>query len=154
MSDIPRKLPIWPGAPSASRSRDHVQQRWGPDCAIAAAATITCVTYDEAASVAFSLREEGLGGMRAQELKKLLYRLTDAPWRIEWLFRTRVRVSSMVFPERLTMACITSPWRRQAHAVVARKQVIYDGSLDGPVSTAEHPHKNWYVSWLIVPDLD
>ncbi len=64
MNDLPRKLPIWPGAPSASNPKKHVEQRYGPDCAIAAAATITGTTYDEAASVAFSLREEGLGGMR------------------------------------------------------------------------------------------
>ena len=64
MADLPRKLPIWPGAPSASRPKSHVLQQRGPDCAIAAAATIAGVTYDQAASVAFSLREEGLGGVR------------------------------------------------------------------------------------------
>ena len=150
MNDLPRKLPIWPGAPGASNPRNHVLQRHGPDCTIAAAATITGVTYEQAASVAFSLREDGLGGMRPQNLIKLLYRLTDAPWRVDWLLRSRVRLSSMVFPEQLTVACLVSPWAlRGAHAIVARGRTIYDGSLDGPVSPEAHPHKNWYVAWLI-----
>ena len=55
MNDLPRKLPIWPGAPAASAPKQHVLQRRGPDCAIAAAATIAGVTYDEAASVASDL---------------------------------------------------------------------------------------------------
>jgi hypothetical protein len=153
MNDLPRKLPIWPGAAQASTRRAQIHQRRGPDCAIAAAATLTGVSYDEAASVAFSLREDGLGGMRPQAIKKLLYRLTDMPWRIEWLFRTRIRLSSMVFPKQLAMACIASPWRRNHHAIVARERVIYDGSLEGPVSPEVHPFKNWFVTWLIVRDL-
>jgi hypothetical protein len=32
--------------------------------------------------------------------------------------------------------------------------MIYDGSLDGPVSPEDHPSKNWFVTWLIVRDLD
>jgi hypothetical protein len=155
MYDLPRKLPIWPGAPSASSSRKHVLQQRGADCALAAAATITGVTYDEAASEAFSLREEGLGGIRPKHMMELLWRLTDSPWRIVWLFRTRVRLSAMVFPDQLVVACITGGGLRPtAHAIVARERVIYDGSLDEPVTTAEHPSKNWYVSWLIERDLD
>ncbi len=63
MNDLPRKLPIWPGAPAAAEPKKHVLQRRGPDCAIAAAATITGVTYDQAASAAFSLRNDGLGAL-------------------------------------------------------------------------------------------
>jgi hypothetical protein len=151
VNELPRKLPIWPGAPAASSPRKHVPQRRGPDCAIAAAATITGVTYDEAASVAFSLREEGLGGMRPQMIIKLLYRLSETPWRIEWLTRSRVRLSATVFPDHLVLACIASPWLRHHHAIVARERVIYDGSLDAPVSPADHPHKDWYPVWLLAP---
>ena len=155
MQDLPRKLPIWPGSPRASQPRSHVVQRQGPDCAIAAAATITGVTYDEAASVAFSLREEGLGGMRAPAMAELLNRLTDVPWRIQWLARARIPLRHMVFPDQLTAACITSGglWPN-AHAIVARGPLIYDGSLEEPVSREKHPRKNWYVAWLIEPDLD
>ena len=138
----------------ASIPKKHVHQRHGPDCAIAAAATITGVAYDEAASAAFSLREQALGGMRPQKMVELLYRLSDTPWRLKWLFRTRVRLSSMVFPDHLTMACITSPGLRiNAHAIVARQRIVYDGDLEQPVSPEEHPMKNWYVAWLIEPDL-
>jgi hypothetical protein len=149
MHDLPRKLPIWPGAPSASSPRNHVLQQRGPDCAIAAAATITGVTYDQAASVAFSLREEGLGGMRPQAMVKLLYRLTDTPWRLELLFRTRIPLSSMLFPDQFVVVCIASHWRRRCHAIVARERVVYDGSLENPISTQDHPQKDWHVVWLI-----
>jgi hypothetical protein len=151
VNDLPRKLPIWPGAPAASNPRTHVHQRCGPDCAIAAAATITGVAYDEAASLAFSLREDGLGGMRPQAMVNLLYRLTDMPWRVERSFRSkRVRLASMVFPVQLVVACIVSPWRRRGHAIVARERVIYDGLLEGPVGPQEHPYKNWFVGWMVV----
>ncbi len=154
MNELPRKLPIWPGAPEASRPRKHVPQMRGPDCAIAAAATITGVTYDEAASVAFSLREEGLGGMRPPMIIKLLFRLTETPWRIEWLIRSKVRLAETVFPDHLVLACIASPWLlRNHHAIVARERVIYDGSLEAPVSPAEHPHKDWYPVWFLTNSL-
>jgi hypothetical protein len=65
MNDLRRRLPIWPGSPAAADPKKHVCQRRGPDCAIAAVATITGVTYDQAASAAFSLRNDGLGGMSA-----------------------------------------------------------------------------------------
>ncbi len=118
-------------------------------------ATITGVTYDQAASAAFSLRNDGLGGMSSHAIKELLYRLTDEPWRLTSLFRTRIRLASMIFNEKLCVACITSPGiRPRAHAIVARKLSIYDGSLDEPVSCQEHPLKNWYVAWLIERDLD
>jgi hypothetical protein len=155
MNDLPRKLPIWPGSPRASQPRNHVLQRHGPDCAIAAAATITGVSYEEAASVAFSLREKGLGGVRPRAMVELLNRLTDAPWRVQWLFRTRTPLAHMVFPEQLTAACIISRGLLpRAHAIVARGPLIYDGSLDQPVSREQHPCKDWYVNWLIEPDLD
>ena len=155
MNDLPRRLPIWPGSPGAADPKKHVCQRRGPDCAIAAVATITGVTYEQAASAAFSLREDGLSGMRPHAIKELLYRLTDQPWRFEWLARTRIRLASMIFDEQLSVACITSHGLRpNAHAVVARKGIIYDGSLDEPVSPQEHPLKNWYVAWLIERDLD
>jgi hypothetical protein len=132
-----------------------VLQQRGADCALAAAATITGVTYDAAACVAFSLREEGLGGVRPKNMLELLCRLTDSPWRIVWLFRTRVRLSAMVFPDQFVVACITSGGLRPtAHAIVARGRVIYDGSLNEPVTATEHPRKDWYVSWLIERDLD
>ena len=41
MRQLPKRLPIWPGSPKASQERPHIHQRRGPDCAIAAAATIT-----------------------------------------------------------------------------------------------------------------
>jgi hypothetical protein len=154
MHDLPRKLPIWPGAPGAAEPRKHVLQRRGPDCAIAAAATIAGVPYDEAASMAFSLREDGLGGMRAQRVQEFLYRLTDKPWRIRSLARMRVRLCSMVFPQQLSVACIAShSIRPLAHAFAARQRVIYDGSLEKPVSPRDHPLKDWYLAWLIETDL-
>jgi hypothetical protein len=152
MDRLPRRLPIWPGAPKAAQPRPHVHQRRGPDCAIAAAATITGVSYDEAASVAFSLREEGLGGMRADNIVKLLERLTDGPWRPEKRIRSRIRLRDMTFPSDLVVACIVDPWLiRGAHAVVARDRWVYDGSLDAPVSPRDHPRGKWIISWLIVP---
>jgi hypothetical protein len=152
MDQLPRRLPIWPGAPKAGQPRPHVQQRRGPDCAVAAAATITGVSYDEAASVAFSLREDGLGGMRADNMAKLLERLTNSPWRAEPRARFRVRLRDTTFPASLVVAYLVSPglWRR-AHAIVARERLVYDGSLDEPVSPQDHPMKAWSVSWLIVP---
>ena len=155
MNDLPRRLPIWPGSPRASQPRGHVLQCRGPDCAIAAAATITGVTYEQAASVAFSLREEGLGGIRPRAMIELLYRLTDVPWRVQWHFRARIPLQRMVFPDQLTVACITTHGLRpKAHAIVARGSVIYDGAREQPSSRETHPHKDWYVAWLIEPDLD
>ena len=150
MNDLPRKLPIWPGAPSASKPRDHVVQRYGPDCAIAAAATITGVSYDEASSVAFSLREEGLGGMRPDNMIKLLERITDCPWRMKSVIRSWIRLRDKTFPDELVVANIVHPWWSRAHAIVARNQRIYDGTIDKPVSTQDHPLMKWYVAILFI----
>jgi hypothetical protein len=151
MDHLPRRLPIWPGAPRAAQPRPHVPQQRGPDCAIAAAATVTGVSYDQVASVAFSLREEGLGGMRVDNMVKLLERLTDIPWRAEKKLRSWIRLGDMTFPGELVVACIVDPWLiRGAHAIVARDQTVYDGSLDEPVSPRDHPRRKWYISWLVI----
>jgi hypothetical protein len=59
----------------------------------------------------------------------------------------------MFFADQLVVACIVSPWRRRGHAIVARDRLIYDGLLEGPVSSQEHPRKNWFVGWMIVRGL-
>jgi hypothetical protein len=131
-----------------------VHQRRGSDCAIAAAATITGVRYEEAASAAFSLREEGLGGIRPHQMNQLLERLTDVPWRTEWLFRSRVRLRAMKFPHELVLAFISEPWfGRRRHAIVVRDRVIFDGSLEHPISPEDHPCSKWFVSALFVREL-
>jgi hypothetical protein len=150
MKDLPKRLPIWPGAPTASQPRPHVHQVHGPDCAIAAAATITGMTYEQAASVAFSLRGDGLGGMRPDRIVELLYRLTDVPWQYK-TDRSFIRLRDMIFPGDLVIAGIRDPWLfRGAHAIVARDRTVYDGSLDEPVSTQDHPRKKWLVLGVIV----
>jgi hypothetical protein len=152
MNNLPKRLPIWPGAPGASSARSHIHQRHGPDCAIAAAATIAGVSYEEAASAAFSLRESGLKGMRRQEMIKLLERLTDMPWRLKDLTGLRQpRLGQMKFPDELVVAGIIHPWffwRR--HALAARGRVVYDGSLDRPTSPQDHPYSQWYVDALFI----
>ncbi len=85
---------------------------------------------------------------------KLLERLTDVPWRTEWLFRARVPLRAMVFPQELVVAFLMDPWlARDSHAIVACDRVIYDGSLEHPASRDDHPRGKWYVSALCVRDL-
>ena len=155
MNDLPRKLPIWPGAPAASTPKQHVLQRRGPDCAIAAAAMVAGVTYEEAASVAFSLREERFGRhASAKDGQVVISSPPIGPVRAHSLIRKQIRLSSMAFPPDLAVAAITTLWPgASTHAFVTRGQLIYDGSLDNPVSPKDHPSKNWYVSWVITSDL-
>lgn len=150
MDQLPKRLPIWPGSPKADQMRAHVVQQYGPDCAIAAAATITGVSYERAAYVAFSLREEGLGGMYMEKSVVLLRRLTDVPWRLEKRRWRRRRLRDTTFPDEFVFASIAHPWGRSAHAIVARTCWVYDGSPDKPVKAQEHPRGNWYVrGWIV-----
>jgi hypothetical protein len=60
----------------------------------------------------------------------------------------------MIFSDKLAIACvITRKSAHSAHVFVARGRMIYDACLEEPVSREEHPRKNWYIAWLIEPDL-
>ncbi len=152
MDQLPKRLPIWPGSPRADQPRAHVTQRHGPDCAIAAAATITGVSYEEAADAAFTLRVDGLGGMRPDKIVSLLQRLTDVPWRLERCRWPRRRLRDTTFPDQLVLATIDGPWGGR-HAIVARGSWAYDGSLGKPVLCRDHPRGAWRVFSLIVRGL-
>ncbi len=91
-----------------------------------------------------------MGGMRVNKMVKLLERLTDVPWRADQRLRSRIRLRDTTFPSDLVVAFIFSPWLRSAHAIVGRERLVYDGSLDGPISPQEHPRGNWYVGWLFI----
>jgi hypothetical protein len=154
MSNRRNRLASSPGT-TADDPTNPIVLRHGPDCAIAAVATVANLTYDETASAAYTLRKNGLSEINPFAIKELLYHLTGKLWRLEWLLSTRIRVSSMIFDERLSIACITTYGSAEdAHAFAARKRTIYDGFLDAPVSTHEHPLKHWYVGWLIETDRD
>ncbi|MFI5456639.1 MAG: hypothetical protein ACHRXM_14420 [Isosphaerales bacterium] len=85
---------------------------------------------------------------------ELLVRLTDVPWRIERMTRSRVQLREIVFPHELVMASILDPWLfRGCHAIVARGRVVYDGSLEQPISPEDHPRKKWYIRELCIRDL-
>jgi hypothetical protein len=152
MNTPPRRVPVWPGSPAALRPRRHVLSRQHADCAIATAATVTGVPYEEAASAAFSLREEGLGGLRPEPFLKLLARLDGRPWRADipsLRGECVLTLATFAFPEELVAANISHwfwPWR--CHAIAATATVVYDPNYDEPLSQSAHPWRNWKVRVL------
>jgi hypothetical protein len=142
---MPRRVPTWPGSPSAQGPKRHCLQDEN-GCAIAAVATLAGLPYSHVKEVAFNLREEGLGGMRPDKIVELIRVVTRERWtyhRYSWLRRRRLRKAE--FPVPLVLAHIVSPRPWVGHVIIVKKGLVFDSNYESPRRIDNYEHADWML---------
>lgn len=128
----------------------HVRKEHPMGCAIAAAAMITDVTYQDV--VECCPRQDPVSLRRPDRLARLLEDLTGTGWRQAWIWRPRP-LALFPFPDCPVAVFIQDTrWTpRYGTWIAVRGRLIHDPGMGGVVWEHRYPYRHWFVTRILRP---
>jgi hypothetical protein len=128
----------------------HVPKEDEMGCAVATAAMIAGLTYEQVAGRCRGCRPADL--RYAHRLRRLLADLTATPWRRAWLWRPRP-VREFPLPDWPVAVFLQDCWWRPHFGqwAAASGKLIHDPALGVAVSVADYLRQDWFVTHLLEP---
>jgi hypothetical protein len=130
---------------------NHVPKQQWMGCAVATAAMIADLTYDEVAAHWPDLDEARM--RLPHELCALLQGVTDAEWQFSPCWHPQNPVDKFPFPQWPTAAFIHDDALRPRFGlwIVVRGEVVHDPGESTVYTVARYPRRDWVVTVLAEP---
>jgi hypothetical protein len=129
----------------------HIRKQQWMGCAVATAAMLAELGYDEVAAHWPDLNAARMRWPR--ELRALLESVTDTDWRLSQCWYPVQPVREFPFPEWPVAVFIedsaTTP--RFGHWIVVREEIVLDPGESGAHTVSRYPRRNWLVTWVAQP---
>jgi hypothetical protein len=128
----------------------HIPKKHPTGCAVATAAMIADLTYDEVA--AWGLKPDPAKLRYTRQLLALLEDLTEMRWRTSGIWRPHT-VGSYHFPAGPVAVLIQDAWLRPRYGqwIAVRGPIIHDPGLPCACLVKHYPRRDWSVSAVLEP---
>lgn len=129
----------------------HIRKQDWMGCAIAAAAMISDLDYEQVAAHWPDVDAARLRWPR--ELRALLESVTDTEWRLTQCWHPLQPVREFAFPAWPLAAFIQDARKhpRFGHWVVVRNEIVHDPGESGVHLASRFPRRDWLVAWTAQP---
>ncbi len=129
----------------------HIPKQEWLGCAIASAAMVADLTYDEVAAHWPDLDAARLRG--AKELCSLLESVTETRWELSQCWRPVKAVRAFPFPDWPVAVFINDAALRPHFGqwIVVRREIVHDPSQPSAHIVSRYPLRDWVVTWITQP---
>jgi hypothetical protein len=129
----------------------HVPKQDWMGCAVATAAMLADLTYEEVAACRSS---SDVARMRwPKELCALLKRVTDSEWQVTSGWFRRPALAEFSFPEwPVAVFLQDAPFRpRLGQWIVVKRDIVHDPGERTVYTVSKYPRRDWRIAWFAQP---
>jgi hypothetical protein len=129
----------------------HIPKQEWMGCAVASAAMVADLTYDEVSAHWPDLKAARLRG--AKDFCDLLESVTETRWQLSQCWRPAQAVHKFPFPDWPVAVFINDAALRPRFGqwIVVRGEIVHDPGLSSAHIVSGYPFRNWVVTWITEP---
>jgi hypothetical protein len=130
---------------------NHIRKQEWMGCAVATAAMLADLSYDEVAAHWPDLTSAQLRWPR--DMRALLESVTETEWQFSQCWHPVRPVRDFPFPHEPVAVFIedAAPYSRFGQWIVVRDEIVHDPGQSGAYLTSRYPLRDWLVTWMAKP---